>query len=511
MKLTKLSLVAAAAALASMPAMAQKSKGTLRIAVNNPFAVLSSYHLPVDDAGAIYRDVYEGLVAYDEHKHKYIPMLAKAWRRVAPDTLEFDLRDDIKFHNGNGFDADDVVATLNYIKDPKVKLTFKRRYSWVKRVEKLSRYKVRVVAEKVNSIDLGLMAYRIVIWDAETMAKLDRVSDYGRLSPVGTGSYRVVQVDKNKGTIVERFEGYNSNKEYNRAGIKRIHAISMPDRQTQVAELLTSGVDVLRNVLPDTAKNLKKNPDLNVSAVPSPSIFYLAFDSTNQSGNKALSDPRVRKALHMSIDRDKLIKHLVPGGEVATKLQALCFKNSTIACKYSVNAPEYDPAAAKKLLAEAGYPNGFDLEYLVYTPMVQLGEAVAGEMRKIGVRAKITPATIGVYRRKQGRGELQAWSILFPTGSHPDAANILGVYFNGPGFKYYGDKIIRQGIDDATTEFNEAQRAAHYEKVFNRVNEMHYILPVTSIPSVYAHSKDVKLVTDSMSTGDVWIGNFEWN
>jgi peptide/nickel transport system substrate-binding protein len=434
---------------------------------------------------------------------KYIPLLAKAWRRVAPDTLEFDLRDDVKFHNGNAFDADDVVATVNYVKDLKVKLTFKRRYSWVKRVEKLGKYKVRIVSKKVNSVDLGNMAYRIVVWDGETMAKLDKVSDYGRLSPVGTGSYKVLQVDKNKGTFVERYEGYNSNKEYNRAGIKRIHAISMPDRQTQVAQLMVGGIDLIRNVQPDTA--------LRVTAVPAPSIFYIALDSVNKSGNKAISDPRVRLAIHKAIDRDKLIKHLVPGGEVATKLDALCFKGRTIACKYSVKAPEYDLAGAKKLMIEAGYPNGFDLDYLVYAPMVHLGEAVAGELRKIGVRAKITPATIGLYRRKQGQGKLQAWSILFPTGSHPDAANILGVYFNGGGNQYYGDPSLRQGIADAAAEFTVAKRAEHYQKVLDRVNEMHYVFPITSIPSVYAHSKDVKLVTDSMSTGDVWIGNFEWN
>ena len=102
-------------------------------------------------------------------------------------------------------------------------------------------------------------------------------------------------------------------------------------------------------------------------------------------------------------------------------------------------------------------------------------------------------------------------SILFPTGSHPDAASILGVYFNGGGNQYYGDPLLRQGIRDAAAEFTVAKRADHYQKVFDRVNEMHYVFPITSIPSVYAHSKDVKLVTDSMSTGDVWIGNFEWN
>ena len=71
-------------------------------------------------------------------------------------------------------------------------------YSWVKRVEKLGKYKVRIVSKKVNSVDLGNMVYRIVMWGVETMAKLDKVSDYGRLSPVGTGSYKVLQATKTR-------------------------------------------------------------------------------------------------------------------------------------------------------------------------------------------------------------------------------------------------------------------------------------------------------------------------
>jgi peptide/nickel transport system substrate-binding protein len=318
MKFSKLVLMTSAAMLLAAPAYAQKSKDTLRIAINNPFIKLSGYHVPLDDAGAFYREIYEGLIAYDEHKQKYVPMLAKSWKRISPTTLEFELRDDIKFHNGNKFDADDVIATINYIGDPKVRIVFKSRYTWVERVEKLGPHKIRIVAKKPRSTDLSLLAYRVVIWDAETLNALKDKSDYGRLSPVGTGAYKVAKVDKNEGTIIERYEGYNVNKNYNTAVIKRVHGIPMPDRQTQVAQMLTGGIEVMRNVPPDTAKNLAKNPKFGITAMPSPSIFYLALDSTNQSGNKALSDPRVRLAVHKAIDRDALIKNLVPGGNVAT-------------------------------------------------------------------------------------------------------------------------------------------------------------------------------------------------
>jgi peptide/nickel transport system substrate-binding protein len=161
-------------------------------------------------------------------------------------------------------------------------------------------------------------------------------------------------------------------------------------------------------------------------------------------------------------------------------------------------------------LAEAGYPDGFEMEYNVYTPVRWLGEAVAGQLRKVGIRAKIQPVTIGVYRRKQRAGELQAWSILFPTASHPDASNILAVYFRGPAFKYYNDPALRAGMDAGETEFDVSKRADHYEKVFNRVNEKHYIFPVTSIPSVFAHTNTVVAQRDQLSAGDIWNGNWAW-
>ncbi len=508
MRMKTFGLIAAAAVLAAAPASAQKSKDTVRYAVSNPFTVLSNYHLPLDESAVLYKKIYEPLIGFDEYKQKWVPRLAKAWRTVSPGVYEFDLRDDIKFHNGNKFDAQDVRRTLMYAADPAVKLTFKQRYSWVKDVEILSPYKIRIHAVEPRSDDMELLAFRINIWDAETMDKVGDIEDYGRLTPIGTGIYKAVSVDRNAGVVAERYDGFNTDPD-EKAPTKRIHAIPIPDRQTQVAQLLTGGVDLLRGIGPDTAAELAKSGNIKITNMASPSTFYFALDAAGVSGNKALTDVRVRRAVFMSIDRDTIIKHLVPGAEVAEKLDALCYK-STLDCKYSVKAPSYDPAGAKKLLAEAGYPNGFEFEYNVFSPYIQLGEAIAGDLRKNGIIAKIQSVDISLYRRKQGQGQIQGLSVLSPSATHPAASNILNIFYAGPAFQYYNDPRIQEALDAAGAEFDDAKRAAYYGKVFDLSNSESYIFPFTSIPTVYATSNDMDLVPDRYAMGDIWATSYTY-
>ena len=98
-------------------ANAQKSADTLRIAVADMFSVTDPYHLPLDENAAFYRSVYQGLVDFDEYERKFVPILAKSWKRIDDLTVEFDLRDNVKWDNGDQFTAEDVKATIAYITD----------------------------------------------------------------------------------------------------------------------------------------------------------------------------------------------------------------------------------------------------------------------------------------------------------------------------------------------------------------------------------------------------------
>ena len=493
-------LTAAIGTLSTAPVMAQKSADTMRIAINNPFPVLSQYQYSVDEATQFVEAVYEPLLSYDERQRKWIPRLATAWTRPNPTVLEFELRQGVKFHNGNDFNADDVVATIEYLIDPNVKLRYKHYYSWIDKVEKLGPHKVRLIAKKPDATDLGQLAFHTDLQDAEAMKSLSNQEDYGRLTPFGTGRYKVTQLDRNAGLIVDRYEGFVGNKDYTRASVKRIHGIFLPDRQTQIAQLMTGGVDVVFNLEPDQTKELAQRKGIKVSHTPGGNILYIGFNASGSSGNKALTNPKVRKALMMAIDRDSLIKNIVPGGELAIKLDVPCFE-SAVGCQYSSKPPAYDLDGAKKLLTEAGYPNGFDMELSVYAPIQDVAVAISGQLRRLGVNVAVEPLVFGTYRKKSDAGEFQAFSIYYPLGNFPDLSQLRTWFSGNTTFRYYeNDPTIAKAMVDAGVELDPIKRAGLYEIVLNRVNEMHYLLPISTLPVAYAHGTNVRVSEHLLST-----------
>ena len=137
-KITRAALVATTlGVVAATPATAQKSKDTLRIAFREPIRSVDFTTNPGPEGGAPARVIFDTLVYYDDAKRAFKPLLAKSWKQIDSKTLEFTLRDDVKFHDGSDFDADDVVYTVNWLADPKNKFRAKSRFLWVAKAEKL--------------------------------------------------------------------------------------------------------------------------------------------------------------------------------------------------------------------------------------------------------------------------------------------------------------------------------------------------------------------------------------
>jgi peptide/nickel transport system substrate-binding protein len=497
------------ALVAASSANAQKSQDTLRIAIIDQFPTLVRYHGGVDESTVFSRRVFDELIGFDELNGKIVPQLAKSWKQVDALTYEFDLRDDITFHNGNKFDADDVVETLNYVSDPASKVRNPERYSWIKSAEKLGPYKVRVIAKSPSPMAMGQLSYMTPILDKETFDALPDKTNYGRATPVGTGPYKVVDFGTT-GLTVERFDGFKGDPKYTRAPVKRIKGIAIPDRQTQQAQLITGGVDLLRNVEPDAAADLSHRPNIGLTMAPGGSMLVLGFDAAGRTGNKPLTDARVRKAMWMAIDRDAIIKNIVPGGDkgVAVKMDGPCLAFN-IGCKITTPPPAYDPAQAKKLLAEAGYADGFDLEYTVYAPIKAIAEAVAGEWRKVGIRATINSVPFNVYSKMRGDGKFQAYSVNYPTNNYPDVGTTLTVFF-GDNRDYAHDDAITEAVAKGEVETDPVKREAIYRDALNRNNDMIYVMGLSSLPLVYAHSNDVKIEKSQIAATDAYINDFMW-
>ena len=203
--------------------------------------------------------------------------------------------------------------------------------------------------------------------------------------PVGTGPYKVTENQPGRLVRFERNKDYFKDSPRPQPTIDKLELRLIPDRNTQTAELMAGGLDWIYNVSPDQAEQLKTVPHLGVSAGESMRIAFLQFNTTEKSTAPPLRDVRVRRAINHAIDRDAMLKTVVGGGRV---IHVQCFPPQ-FGCD-DKDAPKYayDPAKAKALLAEAGYPNGFDLEFTAYRDRQQT-EAIIGYLRAVGIRTNL--------------------------------------------------------------------------------------------------------------------------
>lgn len=489
---------------------AQKSNDVVRIPLLQSVSVISSYfNLSRENSAFFSRVVYNTLTYYDQGNADFGPLLAKSWKRVSPTVIEFELRDDVKFHNGNAFDADDVVYTLNWISEPNTKIQTPYTYSWIANAEKLSPYKVRVTAKKPFAADMLSLATQVSIVDAETHGKFTDKIDADR-PPVGTGAFKIAKLDPNTGVYAVRNDAFSHGPNNLKAKAAAVHGIPMPDKDTQLANFLTGNIDLLPDANVDQIKEFGADKRFSVTSVPTLTMSILQFDTLNRSGAKELADARVRRALVMAIDRDAVVDILVPGGSYAKKMESLCFRDM-LGCDYGVLPPSYDPVGAKQLLAEAGYPSGFDIELSAIASTLAPATAVAGYWRKIGVNAKIDLLSIPAYRRKQADGKLQTFFGERPY-SMEDASMAVNVLVSSgvDSRTYWNDPILNRASENGGVEMDINKRRAIYREAFDRINDQAYILPFSSMPQTLIHSRDLEIVPSAVRPYDFNITVFKW-
>jgi peptide/nickel transport system substrate-binding protein len=500
----------AAAAMMATPALAQKSADTVRVGLLDPVSTVDIVFDPKPETSFSAEAVFDSLLVYVPKTREFKPNLAMSWTRIDPRTLEFKLRQDVKFHDGSPFSADDVVYSINFLVDPASKIRFGDNWTWVDHAEKVDQYTVRVIAKQPTAYDLARLATSTPIYPAAIHSKLADKSEFGRKTPIGTGPYKVESIDPTKGVMLVRNPDDKLASPWRPAArVARIHLIPIPDLQTQIAQLMTGGLDLIHEVPKDQAEQLGATPGYAMTANQGVVFYYMALDSVNRSGNAALSNPDVRQALWMAVDRESLVKNVVPGGKAVEIVDALCVKIQ-IGCSYGSAPPKFDPVAAKQLLAKAGFPDGFEAEITTFPGAHSVGEAVAGQLRKIGVRAKVDQKTFVGYRDKQREGKLQILVGHWSSGGLPDVASTMGYYFGGGPRDYWHDKTIDGWAAEAAREMDPAKRSAIYHQVFDYVNAHHYIMPLTTFPSILVHTSDLVVEQGSLSPAGASLDLMHW-
>ncbi|MBN9081394.1 MAG: hypothetical protein BGP04_24225 [Rhizobiales bacterium 62-17] len=491
-------------------ATAQKAKDTVRIGFYEPIGSVLVYDDPQPQNAFTTRAAFDTLICYAPDSKSFVPSLAKAWRQPDDKTLEFDLRDDVKFHDGVALTAEDVAYTLNWLIDPASPYRFKENFSWVKEAVVVSPLTVRITFREVNPTALARLASSLYILPKHVHAALADKSTFGRRTPIGTGPYRIDSVDIAKGVTLTRAAAYPQASPCKPAAtVGRVVGLPMPDVQTQAAQLLTGGLDVMRISTREAGETFEHDKRFVMTSIDGMMVQYISFDAANRSGNKILSDVRVRRALVQAIDRQAIATSVTPGQKPPLKTDALCFPVQ-IACAWNTTPPPFDRAAAKKLLAEAGYPNGFDLELTAFASAAQLAEAIAGEFHKIGVRTKVSPVTLAAYRQKQRDGKLQAVVALWTSGGLPDSSSTVDFLFGKGPRDFARDDQIHQLADDAMRTNDEAKRKALYAKIYDRVNEQAYALPISGRPDVFVHLNELDIGPGSLSPYSIEANEFRW-
>ena len=351
------------------------------------------------------------------------PSLAESWT-VSKDGLvyEFVLRKSAKFHNGDPVTADDVKFSFERYKGAAAKLLKDR----VRDVEIVDAGRVRFHLREPwpDFMTFYGTSATGAAWIVPRKY-VEKVGDDGfKKAPIGAGPYRVVSFNPGIDLVMEAFEGYWRKV----PSVKRLVFRSMPDETTRAAALKAGDVDIVYLLSGPTAQEVKRTPGLRLAAAMPPGVVFL--DLPEQWDPKSpWHDRRVRLAASHALDRDGLNQAETLG--LSHPTGGLIPRVLDFARAYP--PPAYDPARAKKLLAEAGYPNGFDAGDLTpFPPFFSLAEAIGGYLQAVGIRTRLRTmeraAFLTAWREHKLRGVIMGLGA--PAGN---AATRIEVYVTKNG------------------------------------------------------------------------------
>jgi peptide/nickel transport system substrate-binding protein len=399
--------------LLAVPAAAQR---TLTIGVGGAFSSMDPHYFNLGPNNVLTGYVFEPLARFDP-KFQPEPALAESWKAIDATTWEYKLRPGVTFTDGTPFTADDVVFTFGRI--PTVTnspSSFNFAVKPIKQIEVVDDHTIRLhTALPWPLLPFNMCAVRIV---SRKHGQGASTGDYNSgAAAIGTGPYRLTEFVVGDHAIFQRNDGWWDKRPV--WDIVRYRLIT--DNGARNVALRAGDVDVIDQVPTHDVADLRKNPNVSVVSAPGQRLIYVFLDSgreqtpfvTDSAGNKLarnpLRDARVRHALSLAINRagirDRIMDGLaVPAGQPMPE--------GASGYDPAIKVDPYEPAAAKVLLAEAGYPNGFALtlhgpndRYVNDSAIV---EAIAQMWTRIGVKTEVETMPAATFFPRAARAEFSA-------------------------------------------------------------------------------------------------------
>jgi peptide/nickel transport system substrate-binding protein len=433
--------------------------------------------------------IFDDLLDRDQHLNVK-PALADSWEVPDPQTYIFHLHHGVKFHDGRALTSRDVKWTFDSILQGKIRTTKSAVYHLVDRIDTPDDYTVVFHLKE---------PFATLLWNLSDGAM--GIVPYGSTNeitqhPIGSGPFRFVSAEQDKEVIIERNDDYWGE----RAKIQRIRFAVVPDDTTRALELRKGSADVESNALPfDTVVALQREPDLVTLRGPGTVLAYMAFNLRDP----ILKDVRVRQAIAYAINRPPILKYLGRGFE--RPAYSVLPPESWA---YDGNVPhyDYDPAKARELLDQAGYPlvNGVRFHLTMKTSTEGSTRVLAAvlqqQLHEVGIALDIRSFEFATFLSDVIHGSFQLYSLRWIGGNEdPD---IFEYVFhsskfapNGANRGYYFNPKVDSLINQARSELDQNVRRQLYAQVQQILAQDLPYINLWYYDNVIVHSRRVVGIT----------------
>lgn len=441
------------------------------------------------------QQIFETIVTRSQNL-RMSPSLALSWKEVDPLTWELKLRQGVKFHDGKDFGSDDVVFSIKRIpRVPDSPSSYKRNVAAIKDVVAVDKHTVRILL-KNPSPQLPIDLTFIYVLPSTTPENAT-VDDFNKGKYVnGTGPFKFVEWVRGDRLVVEKNPNYWGQK----SSFDRVIFRPITNDPSRVAALLAGDVDIIDNVSPVDQERLRKDPRVNVVSKPGVTLMYIHMDSNRDKSphvagkdgkpldKNPLKDPKVREALSLAINREALVSRILSGAAVPS---GQFVPEGMVGYAPDLEPDPYDVEKAKRLLTEAGYPNGFSITLHSpndrYLNDEQVAQTVGQFFARVGLDVKVQALPYSVFGTAATKLEYSIFLMGFgnTTGDAArgmtavlatyDAASGLGANNRGRYSNPEFDKFIKA----AAVESDEDKREAFLQDAARvAFKQDHGILPL---------------------------------
>lgn len=352
----------------------------LTVAMATEIDSMDPFKTAAGDTKTMMDQIFDGLLDVDEDGN-LVPDLAESYE-ISEDglTYTFKLKEGVKFHDGSDFSADDVYYTYDKLSGLSTGEPLLSKFAGIKEMDIVSPTEINIKLDKVNNSFIYLQTQPIVKKDYED----------NQTKPLGTGPYKFVSYTPGEGLILERFDDYHRKDHI--AKIKQVNIIRVADNQALVMAINNKEVDLTSKLTADEFEQIKESVD----SYSHPQNLVQVLGLNNKI--KPFDDIRVRQAIAYAIDKDEIINTLADGK--ASKIYssfspALKDYYNDIGELYPTNVEK-----AKKLLKEAGYPDGISFKMTVpsdYKYHMDTAELIQAQLKKAGINATIDPIEFSTW------------------------------------------------------------------------------------------------------------------